>query len=140
MLLSFLVDIPILLPLLGVILFWLAEKKGWNFWGWTVALMIVFWIVSGGLYFDLWGTGGNHFMWYSWLDKMGIVKTSPIPTPTYQNFSGFWNLLGLALFISYPFFLIVVGKLFYRFFCWLKGVLFGHVKGQTGLWGLLTNK
>lgn len=140
MILSFLFDIPIFLPLLGVLILWLSQKKGWNFRGWTIFTLSMFWLVSGGLYFDLWGPGGNHFMWYSWLDRMGIVKTLPIPTPTYQNPYGFWNLFGLFLFLTYPFILIFGGRLFYRFLKWLKGILFGHIKGQSGLWGLLTNR
>ncbi|OGQ05868.1 MAG: hypothetical protein A3F82_05970 [Deltaproteobacteria bacterium RIFCSPLOWO2_12_FULL_44_12] len=136
MLLSFLFDIPIFLPFLGFLILWLHSKKGWHFWGWTAFTLSMFWLVSGGLYFDLWGEGGNHFMWYSWLDKMGIVKTFPIPTPTFQNPYGFWNLFGFVLFLTYPFILIGGGK----FLFWLKGILFGHIKGQTGLWGMLTNR
>lgn len=136
MLLSFIFDIPIFLPLLGVIIFWLVQKKGLGkkwVWIFSILTLSVFWIVSGGLYFDLWGRGGNHFMWYSWLDTMGIVKPGFIPTPTYQNPLGFWNLFGIFLFLTYPFIMLGVGK-------WLKGILFGHIKGQTGLWGLFTNR
>lgn len=133
MLLSFLFDIPIFLPLLGVLLVWLAGNRGWNYRGWGIFTLAMFWLVSGGLYWDVWGPGGNHFMWYSWLDTMGIIKPGLVPTPTYQNPYGFWNLLGIFLFLTYPFILFKVGK-------WLKGILFGHIKGQTGLWGLLTNR
>lgn len=140
MLLSFLFDIPIFLPLLGAFLWWLSEKKGWNYRGWAIFTLAMFWLISGGLYFDLFGKGGNHFMWYSWLDTMGIVQTFPVPTPTHQNFFGFWNLFGFFLFLTYPFILFFGGKVCFRFLCWLKGVLFGHIKGQTGLWGLLTNR
>ena len=133
MLLSFIFDIPIFLPALGVFCCWLAQSKGWNYKLWTVLTLAVFRIVSGGLYFDRWGSGGNHFMWYSWLDTMGLVEPGWIPTPTYQNFFGFWNLLGFFLFLTYPFIFVFVGR-------WLKGILLGHIPGQTGLWGLLTNR
>lgn len=180
MLLSFIFDIPIFLPILGILIFWLAAKEkgvriGWTLVGivfatvsffcflfkqpllfslmaaaflfsiliyrltkhfaWTFGLfaLAIFWIVSGGLYWDLWAEGGNHFMWYSWLDKMGIVQPGFIPIPTYQYPFGFWNLFGIFLFLTYPFIMLGVGK-------WLKGILFGHIKGQTGLWGLFTNR
>lgn len=188
MLLSFIFDIPIFLPFLGMFLLWLSRapvnrfKVGWilvagafavvagfclffrqnlllalllaaflasrllerfskNFlWTFGTFTLAVFWIVSGGLYFDLWGEGGNHFMWYSWLDRLGVLKTGLIPTPTYKEPFGFWNLSGFVLFASYPFILVWGGRGALRFFRWKKGILFGHVKGQTGLWGLLTNR
>ena len=140
MLLSFIFDIPIFLPLLGALLWYLHLHKGWNFKRWSLFTLAIFWLVSGGLYFDLWGAGGNHFMWYSWLDKMGIVKTTPIPSPTYENFWGFWNLFGFFLFLTYPFILYGAGLLCYKFLRLFKGIFFGNIKGQTGLWGLLTNK
>lgn len=188
MLLSFLVDIPIFLPLLGAFLFWMATKGekgfkiGWSLvaiisaitigfcfyfqqrlllilliaalllsiviskvtkrflWTFSIFTLAIFWIISGGLYFDLWGPGGNHFMWYSWLDKMGIVSSFPIPTPTYEDLFGVWNLLGFALFLSYPIIMLVFGRLCFKFLLWIKGVFFGNIKGQTGLWGLFTNK
>lgn len=187
MLLSFLFDIPIFLPLLGIFLFWLDKKEnnfkiGWILVGlvffitalfclflgqwllltllaaalifsillahltnrfllsFSIFTLAIFWIVSGGLYWDLWGEGGNHFMWYSWLDKIGIITGGPIPTPTYLEPYGFWNLFGLFLFLTYPIIMLVFGKICFRFFCWLKGIFFGHIKGQSGLWGLFTNK
>lgn len=188
MLLSFLFDIPIFLPIMGAFLFWLDRrekirfKTGWILSGlvatvtagfclyfeqplllavlggalllalglalkarrflWTFVpfTLALFWIVSGGLYYDLWGAGGNHFMWYTWLDKIGVIGGNPVGAPTYENPSGFWHLFGLALFLSYPIVLLVCGKLLYRVTRKLKGFFFGHLPGQTGLWGLFTNK
>lgn len=188
MLLSFLFDIPIFLPLLGVFLFWLESRKEKGFEaGWILVCIAavaaallclffrqflllgllaaafavtrvlgrdkrhfmrafgfftlsIFWLISGGLYFDLWGAGGNHFMWYSWLDKMGIVKTFPISTPTYEDFWGFWNLFGFFLFLTYPFVLYGAGRFCYGVLSLLRGIFFGNVRGQTGLWGLITNR
>lgn len=187
MLLSFLFDIPIFLPALGIFLYWLAGKENKFkvgsilvaittaivaffcifFQQWLlltllgVALIVsillrlltrrflltfsiftlaIFWLVSGGLYWDIWGEGGNHFMWYSWLDTMGLITGQPISTPTYLQPWAFWNLFGIFLFLIYPIIMLVFGKICFRFLCWLKGVLFGHIKGQSGLWGLFTNK
>ena len=188
MLLSFVFDIPIFLPILGVFLIWMSQKEalgrkiGWILVFGVAAIVIlaclllkqffllglllvsllitgilqktfhrfmltfgfftltIFWLVSGGLYYDLWGAGGNHFMWYSWLDKMGVITTFPVPVPTYENFWGFWNLFAFFLFLTYPVILFWMGPLFYKILCWLKGIFFGHIPGQTGLWGLITNK
>lgn len=188
MLLSFLFDIPIFLPLLGLFLIWLSSQKEGKFkiawilvvfatvvaagfclhfnqpfllnlllcsfliailvyrlthhflWTFAPFTLAIFWIISGGLYYDMWGEGGNHFMWYSWLDKIGIFSGTSIPTPTYKNPFGFWHLFGLFLFLIYPPVLLVMGRLYLKFFIWLKGIFFGHIKGQSGLWGLLTNK
>lgn len=140
MLLSFIFDIPIFLPLLGALLWALHLHKHWNFRNWFIFTLAMFWLISGSLYFDLGIKGGNHFMWYSWLDTLGVVKTFPIPTPTYKDFWGFWNLFGFFLFLTYPFILFWGGSLCYKMARRLKGIFFGHIKGQSGLWGLITNK
>lgn len=140
---SFVLDLPLLLPLVGLIVELVARyvvkkdlelgRKVFYF----VAIMI-FWAISGALYLDYlsfsilapilghpeaWS--GNHFMWNSGIELLGL-KPIVTNTPTYADFWGFWNLLAIALFISYPIVMVKAGT-------WLHGILFGYTKKQTGV-------
>lgn len=140
---SFVLDLLILLPLVGLLVEaaarWLL-KKDWRKVRpilYFIAI-VVFWMISASLYLDYlsfsilapvlghpeaWA--GNHFMWNSGIELLGF-KPIVANTPTYANFWGFWNLLAVALFLSYPFVMVKAGRR-------LHGILFGYTEKQTGV-------
>ena len=69
-----------------------------------------FWGVSGGLYADLWNFPflgeagrGNHFMWNSGMELVGLSPWFRFSRPTYQDFFRVPNLTALFLFlVIYP--------------------------------------
>lgn len=71
--------------------------------------------------------GGNHFMWNSGIEVLGLQPIVDTTIPTYQNFWGFWNVLALALLG--PVYIWVMVKTGTR----LHGLLFGYTPKQTGI-------
>lgn len=100
----------------------------------------IFLAISGSLYYDYlnfsfltpllghpeaWG--GNHFMWNSGIEVLGLKTIVDTTVPTYQNFWGFWNLL--AIILLGPIYILVMVKAGTR----LHGLLFGYTEKQTGI-------
>ena len=71
--------------------------------------------------------GGNHFMWNSGIEVLGLKPLIDITVPTYKNFWGFWNILAI-LFLG-PIYILVMVKMG----TWLHGLLFGYTEKQTGI-------
>lgn len=71
--------------------------------------------------------GGNHFMWNSGIEVLGLRPVVDTTIPTYQNFWGFWNLLALVLLG--PVYILVMVKVGTR----LHGLLLGYTEKQTGI-------
>lgn len=119
---SFLLDIPILLPLSG----YLSAKMGKSEKqkkGLLVLSLLGFWIVAGGFYFDVLSLnfllgeagGGNYFMWNSGVELLGLKPLLALARPSYQNFWSWPNLAAMALFLFvYPADLMLGFKLGHR--------------------------
>ena len=100
----------------------------------------IFLAISGSLYLDYlnfnfltpflghpeaWG--GNHFMWNSGVEVLGLKPIIDTTIPTYLNFWGFWNLL--AMILLGPVYILVMVKMG----TWLHGLLLGYTEKQTGI-------
>lgn len=103
----------------------------------------VFMAVSGSLYLDHFNFfvltpflghpeawGGNHFMWNSGIEVLGLKPLVDTTVPTYKNFFGFLNILGMTLFAFYPIVMVLAGTR-------LHGILFGYTEKQTGITPLI---
>jgi len=139
---SFMLDITLLLPLVGLLVEMLARKISKKYIRQVLYVTIIslFIMVSGSLYFDLinfyfltvflghpeaWS--GNHFMWNSGIEVLGFRPIIDTTTPTYTNFWGFWNIFAMVLFfVIYPTLMIKTGRR-------LHGLLFGYTTKQTGI-------
>ena len=114
---SFLLDMPILLPALGYAagrLTRLGETEfsqrrlGRALYG---ALLVGFWLIAGGLYFDRFSFEfflgpmgrGNHFMWNSAMELLGLGPWLVLNEPSYVHPWSAPNLIavGFLLFV-YP--------------------------------------
>lgn len=107
---SFLLDLPILLPFFGFLAGRLGKTKGQKRLLYGVVL-IGFWLIAGGLYFDFFSFrfligeagSGNHFMWNSGIEVLGLKPFVVFPAPSYLNFWSLPNLAALTLlFFVYP--------------------------------------
>jgi len=87
---------------------------------WTsTVIILLFWLIAGALYFDILSISflgaygrGNHFMWNSGVELIGLEPFVDTTTPTYIDFFSPLNLLALCLFMLYPLWLyfgILVG-------------------------------
>lgn len=140
---SFIFDIPLLLPLVGMVVEWLWRQLGRNArlrYPLYALALVAFLAVSGSLYFDLISFSavapvlghpeaweGNHFMWNSGVEIIGMGPLVIHDVPTYRNFWGFWNVFAMFLFaVVYPLIMIKAGT-------WLYGILFGYTEKQTGV-------
>lgn len=140
---SFILDILILLPLVGLLVEVMARRMRIFYTArrmlYAVAVMI-FLAISGSLYLDYFNFsfltpflghpeawGGNHFMWNSGIEVLGLRSIVDTAIPTYQNFWGFWNLL--AMILLGPVYILVMVKAGTR----LHGLLFGYTEKQTGI-------
>lgn len=107
---SLLLDIPILLPLSGYLSAKLGkserQKKAL-----LVLSLLGFWVIAGGLYFDLLSFRfllgeagrGNHFMWNSGIELLGLRPLLAFQEASYSDFFSLANLAALALFLFvYP--------------------------------------
>ena len=140
---SFILDILFLLPLVGLLVEVTAKhirKINLARPMLYIVAIVIFLAISGPLYFDYFNFyfltpflgypeawDGNHFMWNSGIEVLGLRPFVDTTIPTYQNFWGFWNLLALFLFfVTYPLIMIGVGTRLY-------GLLFGYTEKQTGI-------
>ena len=112
---SFALDIPILLPAAG----WLAARlcrglaepaRTRRSRALLAAVLLGFWLVAGGLYFDLLNIEpllgapgrGNHFMWNSGVELLGVAPLRE-GGASYRPFLSAANLAALFLFAAaYP--------------------------------------
>lgn len=100
----------------------------------------IFFTISDSLYYDYlnfsfltpflghpeaWS--GNHFMWNSGIEVLGLRPIVDTAIPTYQNFWGFWNVL--AMILLGPVYILVMVKAG----TWLHGLLLGYTDKQTGI-------
>lgn len=126
---SFLLD-PFLLILSGIAEVGLCKKilcKESNtrkvlFWL-SLAIIVIFWSIAGALYLDIInmpGLGeygyGNHFMWNSGVEIIGLMPFIDTSTPTYANPIGLLNILAVFLFLIYPLWLYFGVKLGFMLF------------------------
>ncbi|MBI4668751.1 MAG: hypothetical protein HY747_06135 [Elusimicrobia bacterium] len=107
---SFALDIPILLPALGYLAGRLSKTGKMGCVLFNLSLL-GFWLIAGGLYFDVLSVrfvlgdigSGNHFMWNSGMEVLGIGPLFPFAESTYRNFWSTPNLVAMALFLFvYP--------------------------------------
>lgn len=137
---SFILD-PVLLILFGITIVWLTVRKFYKRYGrkkvillgLALTVLISFWLIAGvGFYLDnlnipfLGEAGrGNHFMWNSYCELLGIEPFVDTTVPTYANFLSPLNLLALFIFIIlYPAFLYIGIQFGF--------ILFGRNEKQTG--------
>lgn len=102
----------------------------------AVMVLMVFWLIAGALYLDiidfpfLGDAGrGNHFMWNSGCELIGLKAFVDASVPTYTDLFGAMNVFAIFLFALYPLWLYI-GILIGYF-------LFGRTEKQTGIVGLL---
>jgi len=123
---SFLID-PILLILcgiteVGIYSKFLREKESKKILvGLSIIVVTIFWLIAGLLYLDyidMPGLGeygkGNHFMWNSGIELLGLKSFVDTSIPTYTNPLGPMNILAIAIFLTYPLWLYLGIKLGYR--------------------------
>lgn len=134
---SFILDFLILLPLIGLLIEIIARRltvKAKNrecllrkfFY---CAATVILWVATGLCYFDLFDCsfassflghpeawGGNHYMWNSGIEILGLEPFIDTTVPTYKNFWGPMNILAMILFALYPFVLYGSGKKLYSLF------------------------
>lgn len=135
---TFIIDSLLLLPLFfGPLIVFLTTRYLYRWLGrkrmiipaLAILTLSVFWLIGGGLYFDLIrpypvsDLSGNDFMW-NWPFKL-IGRRIASRIPTYGDFFGFWNMLALTLFIFvYPVMLYLGIQIGY--------LLFGRSERQRG--------
>lgn len=110
--------------------------------------LAIFLGISGSLYFDYlnfssltpllghseaWG--GNHFMWNSGIEVLGLKPLLNTTVPTYRNFWDFWNLLALILLGPVYVWIMLEPRtwILIRIYTRLRGLLFGYTPKQTGI-------
>lgn len=138
---SFLLDMPLLLPLVGMLVEAVARRVHGSRTARRLLYVLaisIFIAISGSLYLDYlnfnflapflghreaWG--GNHFMWNSGIELVGLQPFTPA-MPTYKHFLGAWNVFALLLFAVYPLVMVKAGTRLY-------GLLFGYTEKQTGV-------
>jgi len=112
---SFLID-PFLLIFSGIAEVYLCEKilckhheKKNVLLFLSVVIIFCFWIIAGALYLDylnipfLGDYGrGNHFMWNSGVEIIGLKPFIDTSVPTYKNTLSSLNLLAILIFATYP--------------------------------------
>lgn len=123
--------------------FWLTIRQAL----YTTAFSI-FLAIAGSLYFDLFNFsfltlllghpeawGGNHFMWNSGIEVLGLKPIVDTIIPTYQNFWKFWNLLALLLLGPVYLWIILEPRtwILIRAYTRLHGLFFGYTPKQTGI-------
>ena len=59
---------------------------------------------------------GNHFMWNSGIELLGLKPFVDTSIPTYANPFGPMNILAIAIFLTYPLWLYLGIKLGYKLF------------------------
>ena len=107
---SFFLDSVCLLPLSGHLVARISRRYGLSPRLLLGLALAGFWGVSGGLYADLWNFPflgeagrGNHFMWNSGMELVGLSPWFRFSRPTYQDFFRVPNLTALFLFlVIYP--------------------------------------
>ena len=121
---SFILDFGLLLPLVGLLVEYLSRKfQNRQARACLYAIAIgMFLTISGSLYLDrltlsflvpylghpgAWG--GNHFMWNSGIEVLGLKPIFSRTLPTYIPFWGPWNILALAFFGLYPLVMVKAG-------------------------------
>ncbi|MBI4055719.1 MAG: hypothetical protein HY402_06280 [Elusimicrobia bacterium] len=106
---SFLLDTFLLLPASGFLIAYLTRNRPDKAPALGGLTLLAFWAIAGGLYFDLWNFPflseagqGNHFMWNSGIELLGLSPRWPAQ-PTYAAFWSPANLAALILFlVAYP--------------------------------------
>ncbi|MBI2669551.1 MAG: hypothetical protein HYX20_00140 [Candidatus Yanofskybacteria bacterium] len=148
----------IIFSLVGILLYTIFAPLallGGRPWRWqTVRFTLyatafgIFFAISDSLYYDYlnfsflapflghpeaWG--GNHFMWNSGLEVLGLKPIVDTTIPTYQNFWGFWNLLALVLLGPVYIWVMVDPRtwVLVRIYTRLHGLFFGYTEKQTGI-------
>ena len=112
---SFILD-PLLLITSGIVEVYIVEKwlhkyinKKEGMLILSFLVIVVFWGIAGALYLDLISLSfigeagnGNHFMWNSGIELLGIPPFVDTSTPTYINPFCVLNILAVVLFGLYP--------------------------------------
>ncbi len=117
---SFLID-PFLLVISGIIELLLIRKILYKYsdmkktlWVLSIVIILCFWLIAGALYLDIidmfflgeFGRG-NHFMWNSGCELIGLSPFIDTTIPTYLDFFNPLNLFAICLFAIYPLWLYV---------------------------------